>query len=101
MLAHKGTIPEKDSKYENPAAFSVAELGVMLPTDITAKSGFHWSFYHRHNWKGESVGYQTLGQPTIDQDWYKTEAEARAAMVIYLLEINVITAEEVNKRLEA
>lgn len=32
---------------------------------------------------------------------YGTEAQARAAMLIYLMETDVLTAEEVNKRLAA
>ena len=80
--------------------FTVAELGQMLPDDLQPNTGRHWSWYHRRTWKGESVGYSTHGFDPIEQGWFDTEAEARAAMLIHLLETKTITAEEVNKRLQ-
>lgn len=82
------------------SAFTVAELGQMLPNDLQPNSGRHWSWYHRHTWKGESVGYSAHGIDPIEQGWYDTEAEARAAMLIHLLETKTITAEQVNERLK-
>lgn len=81
------------------SAFTVAELGEMLPKSLGLNDGHHWAFYHRHCWKGESVGYSAHGVPSIEQDWFVTEAEARATMLIGLLENALITAEECNKRL--
>lgn len=86
---------EKDPTYVY-AAFNVAEMGVMLPK---AFGVCNWSFYHRHCWKGESVGYTSFGKQPIEQGWYATEAEARCDMLIRLLENNIITAAEVNERL--
>lgn len=96
-----GVMPKKSIDFSGhpSAAFTVAELGIMLPDDLSVP-GINYSFYHRHNWKGESVGYTAFGQDPIEQGWYHTEAEARAAMLIYLLENNIITASEVNARLE-
>lgn len=69
------------------SAYSVAELGVMLPCgyDTMQITGNGWAAY---DLDGEIV--------LVD---YKTEAECRAAMIINLLESNAITAEECNKRL--
>lgn len=80
-------------------AYNVAELGVMLPDSLPIEDGNNWSWYHRHNWKGESVGYSAYGAKSIEQAWFTTEAEARAAMLIHLLETGKITAEQVNNRL--
>lgn len=81
------------------AAYNVAELGLMLPKSLPLNDGHHWAFYHRHCWKGESVGYSAYGRPSIEQDWFVTEAEARATMIIGLLENALVTAEEINQRL--
>lgn len=81
------------------SAYNVAELGLMLPKSLPLNDGHHWAFYHRHCWKGESVGYSAYGGVSIEQDWYTTEAESRAAMIIQLIKKGYITAEECNKRL--
>lgn len=89
-----GMIPDNwqraDEKYP---AYSVAELGVMLPTGfdtmrVTGKT------------PGDLVwqGYDMAGRD-FTKDPYYTEAECRAAMLIHLLENKLITVEEVNKRL--
>lgn len=82
------------------SAFSVAELTVMLPKSLGLNDGHNWGFYHRHCWKGESVGYSAYGVPSIEQDWYEHEAEAKCNMLIHLLEKSFITPEECNKRLQ-
>lgn len=76
------------------AAFTVAELGVMLPNGydtmrITSKDSHKVPVWQ---------GYDDDGNYFIMTP-YKTEAECRAAMIIYMLENKVITAEEVNARL--
>lgn len=69
------------------SAFTVAELGVMLKGRTMP---IWWDLW-------EGFCYKEGSQPR----GYGTEAQARAAMLLYLLENKCITAEEVNKRLEA
>jgi hypothetical protein len=70
------------------AAFNVAELGVMLPQDAATRQtllddGIRWSASSDGAYGG----------------FYKTEAGAKGALLIYLLEKKLITSEEVNQRL--
>ncbi len=92
------TIPDTATTWLAPA-FTVAELGVMLPEG----SEFGGDWYMRYCWKGVSFGYnrKNAGLQHIEQDWYKPNewAKALADLVIYLLEKNLTTSEEVNKRL--
>lgn len=81
------------------SAFTVAELGVMLPEGYTMSETTNFDEPYR-KWicgkvfcDGDDVDYEKCG-------YGSTEAEARAAMLIYFLESNLITASEVNKRLE-
>lgn len=72
------------------SAYSVAELGVMLGGYI-------------NNINLTENGYKG-GVVDGNVSWmfvYDTEAQARAAMIIYLLENNLTTAAEVNERLNA
>lgn len=73
--------------HSHAAAYSVAEMGVML------------------HWGNDTMYHTNQGWGTFDMDEthigpYPTEAEARGALLIHLLETNAITADEVNKRLE-
>jgi hypothetical protein len=73
--------------FGNPhiAAFTVAELGVMLEE------------HSEGIWRGE-VNY--FFAPNMDDiREFETEASARSAYLIHLLETGVLTVEEVNKRL--
>jgi len=99
-------IMHKDHKYAEFAevlapAFTVAELGVMLPTAPYPDSGHSYNWYHRNHWKGHSVGYNVPmnAVPAIQQQWFKYEAEARADMLIHLLEIGVTSGAQVNEKL--
>lgn len=73
-------------------AFTVAELGVLLP-----------DYYESHRGLLKETWYcDDVNKPDQHNDWFameKTEAQARAAMLIYLLENKLITPEEVNQRL--
>jgi len=76
-------------------AYNVAELGHMLPID---PSWGRYSYYHRYNCKGHSVGYSEIaGSNHIEIGWLKTEAEARSALLIKLIEEGLISVEEINK----
>lgn len=68
-------------------AFTVAELGLMLPASAKILK--------------TSPGFQFGVMKAYKKTWqtYKTEAEARAALLIHLLESGSIKAEEVNQRL--
>lgn len=72
------------------AAFTVAELGVMLLSDCKTQiiSGY-WS-----------ASFHSLNNKSYYESGFTTEAEARAAMLIYLLENNLTTASSVNTRLK-
>lgn len=82
--------------YKEPAsAFTVAELGVMLPDDLCiTRSG---------------AGYSAFWEPTDGddverisfrgQEYFTTEAECMATVLIDMIGMGVTTVAEVNKRL--
>jgi hypothetical protein len=75
--------------------FTVGELGIVLPPgydtmrSVTAIVGVE--LYH---------GYNNSGMDILNCKPFQSEAECRAAMLIYLLESKLITPEEVNNRLK-
>lgn len=76
------------------SAFTVAELGVMLPEEVSTGK---WD---------ESFGFSVKSPLCHKIDTaenlfikYPTEAQARAAILIYLLENKLTTAVEINNRL--
>jgi hypothetical protein len=82
---------EDIEKLATYSAFTVAELGVMLPCYyVVYYTGAYGYCVCRKMEEGE------LQRPLLRGN---TEAEARAAMLIYLLENDLTTAEEVNQRL--
>ena len=97
-----------DISQETPIcpAFTVAELGVMLPSTMPYEEHIIMRMdsgpWIENN--GYSCGYIEV-MADYDMGAYiysksgKTEAQARAAMLIYLLEEGLITATEVNQRL--
>lgn len=72
-------------------AYTVAELGVMLPAGKYDTCGWSdgWRIYTED-------GHDAIGDVT-----FSSEADARASVLIYLLENKHITAEEVNNRLQS
>jgi hypothetical protein len=80
-------------------AYNVAELGQMLPKHPgIAKTETAYNWYHRYHWQGHTVGYsESGGHNHIGVLYFDTEAKARAALLILLLENNLITADQVNE----
>lgn len=96
-------------EYQFFHAYTVAELGLMLPR-FRSKQGY---IYELKQWRNEKtatyseslrgflVNYdcEKNGDRLMVSQGFPTEAEARAAMLIHLLENNLTTATEVNQRL--
>ena len=89
-------------------AYSVAELGLALPSQLPATKLFKGLILQcMKPWEeSESflTGYIELNEDLDTGGWVHTkdgptEAQSRADMLIYLLESNLITAEEVNNLL--
>jgi hypothetical protein len=88
------------------SAFTVAELGVMLYEPekdwlgLLGNNiiGFHCSYIHEDEMFGEEKSLCSFPNEK-DPNFLPTEAQARAEMLIHLLENDIITSEEVNKRL--
>lgn len=90
------------------AAFTVAELGVMLPhpDNLSDIGGFvHPSTFDP---SAEEKPWYCIWEYDTDKYGLKrkliegnTEAEVRAAMLIYLIQSNVITPAEVNERIKS
>lgn len=89
-------------------AFTVAELGEMLPERIQYANRECFISSEKND-RGEikwEVGIFTVAKKNnatkpIKYLMGKTEAEARASLLIFLLETKFITVEEVNQRLAA
>lgn len=95
---------KKDATYYS--AFTVAELGVMLPVTLGAANldiiQIDVECYKYEKSFGIQLSdYVGAAQRTLHIVDCNTEAEARAAMLIHLLENNLIKVEEVNQRLTA
>jgi hypothetical protein len=106
-ISNRGYSSPRNGCLEGFSAFTVAELGMMLPHpdgmfelggfnhpsdfDPTAKDGKPWYCM----WEYDTDKYGMKRQLFEGA----TEAEARAAILIYFLEINLIQSEEVNARL--
>ena len=83
---------ENGDAIESIAAFTVAELGVMLPNAFDTMRITDADNIKINGWKG----YNSSDEPVFGHGtFFKTEAQARAAMLIYLLENNLTTKEEV------
>lgn len=95
-----------DNPEYSPAAFTDAELGEMLPPTVSLQSKGERVYYHLSGgkkWQDKKWAYMyTLAVDTKDKQrvgnewqltyqWADTEADARAKMLIYLLENNLIT----------
>lgn len=79
------------------AAYNVAELGMMLPSG----NGFY--VYPGYDCKMSILQFDkaiTANFYGVPDFRLETEAQSRAAMLIHLLESNLITTEEINNRLK-
>lgn len=70
------------------AAFNVAELSAMLPSE-------YYSYRTKHGW----LTYDDRGKNLTGMGYSVTEAASKATMLLFLLESGKVTAEEVNTRL--
>lgn len=88
----------EDDKEDTIPGFTLSELGLMLPA-------MYISGYRKDKCSAICCFYEDAAKPRHIGEVSKwegkgeTEAEARAAMLIYLLENNHTTPEEVNTRL--
>ena len=78
---------------EQYSAFTVAELGEMLPFEL---EGAHWIYDLESKKEGGQwvIGYLNSGGDALNDKGFfsaDTEADARAKMLIYLLENKLIT----------
>lgn len=82
------------------AAFTVAELGAMLPLEVrTGRGIMNGEDYCLVSVESPLCYKMDKCQPMFSWNYFKTEAIGRAALLIYLLENKLITPEEVNHRL--
>lgn len=100
---------ERGYTQDRVAAFSVAELGAMISdmidqNDITVHSYFNdhlgeWDCEARRRIENEKTGEMTW--PIVNEEEGDTEAEARASMLLWLLENKECTIDQINERLKA
>lgn len=112
MLLHR--ITGSEILEQDYPAFTVAELGAMLPDTIPTNSNIRFAeLVSRKDCLEWQVGYDvdvpTSGGygPDVKEIYNgiisnnENEAQSRAAMLIHLLENKLVTAEDCNKRLNA
>jgi hypothetical protein len=84
-----------NSAWTDYPAFTVAELGEMLPMSLQPKKSYEYFLEIGHDSYGWSCVYRFYEQDGSNLDFVKiifseTEADARAKMLIYLLGNNLI-----------
>lgn len=84
---------------EENSAFDVAELGVLLSVIHDGEHNVSW--FTGTAWGSALDGYSSEGSYRRHITYGNTEAEARADMLIYLLENNIVLVDEVNQRLQS
>lgn len=83
--------PEKDIE-DTFSAFTVAELGEMLPMIVNNNDDTNWLYTTKHD-DGYSVQYGSIENNSFNivyEQYSDTEADARAKILIYLLENDMI-----------
>jgi hypothetical protein len=90
-----GVMPKKsiDFSGDPSSAFTVAELGVMMPVGYDTMANTEG--YNSVVWRGYDIDGRDCPKEHFD-----TEAQCRAAMIISLLESFLITPAEANERLK-
>ncbi len=76
-----------------PSAFTVAELGEMLPNKIEKKDNKFWLYHWKSKDSDYSTCYGTFNSKGLDlfhTEDADTEADARAKILIYLLENSLL-----------
>lgn len=85
-ISNRGYSSPATGCLEGFSAFTVAELGEMLPP------GYDTMYCVNDGWRGFDLdGVDMLGSKA-----FNTEAEVRAAMLIHLIKTNVVTVDEIN-----
>lgn len=93
-------LPLMPNQYVDCSAYLASELGEMLPDIIT---GEHlYSYQQARNWSDKRLPkhrlvYWFAGEIELYRVDADTEANARAKMLIYLIENNLISVEELGK----
>ena len=94
---------EEFESYKDLPAFTVAELGVMLELHCQNKISFiphnkKWLLKFEHATRTAPERNYGTGT-TVLQNVYGTEAEARCDLLIYMIENDFLTVEDVNNHL--
>lgn len=95
-LVYFGMAPEYLELKEHIAAFTVAELGEMLPENIVTTWRHKCSEGCAERYRGEFDGYFMVSAHKVtkyETNWQtieKTEADARAKMLVYLIEKKLV-----------
>jgi hypothetical protein len=88
-LSYRSTI---SNVLQSVAAFTVAELGEMLPNEVEINETSYWLGIHRGLRDVWIIGYRENGTNGLSfPNEAETEADARAKMLVYLLERGLIT----------
>ncbi len=86
-----GVANHRIDEFEMVSAFTVAELGEMLPRNILVKKVPHWlQFEIRDSQGGWSCQYRSIGSDTLKFFEDKTMADCGAKMLIHLIENKLI-----------
>lgn len=76
-------------RFDSYSAFTVAELGVMFPLHLCIETSIKTQYRKKYTFQCYSAA--RLYSQKIPHVYAKTEADARAAMLVYLLENKLIT----------
>ena len=98
----------QEDRVKDYSAFTVAELGEMLPHRVKSFPFEKWHndalLHELLSFRGVKYGYKMYYESDTGEEfpkpkdaiWADTEADARALMLIYLIENNLIKVEDIN-----